>query len=317
MPRLPNFFIVGAPKAGTTSLYHYLDRHPGIYMSAIKEPHYFAPEVYPANIDVQLSRRLALDQPALRKFLDGPMREKRFGGTVTDWNDYLRLFANASNESGLGEASVWYLWSRSAARRIAAAIPEARILMLLRDPAERAFSQYLMGVSNGTYRCSFREHIRRNLAHRSATVSLHYPFLELGLYAEQLARYRECFGSNVWVGLYDDLKQRPRELCESACRFLALDPEPLPGPGSRHLQTQVPRLRVLGLLRRWGMWEAAAKLTPARLRPVIRRALTRRPASTPMDSADRAYLRDYYRDDTRRLESMLDRDLSAWYAARS
>ena len=74
-----DFFIVGAPKAGTTSLYHYLDQHPQVYMSAIKEPHFFAAEIRPENFDAELRRDVARDAGSLREFLSGPMRQKRFG----------------------------------------------------------------------------------------------------------------------------------------------------------------------------------------------------------------------------------------------
>src|SRR5256885_834533 len=111
MSRLPTFFIVGAPKAGTTSLYHYLDQHPQIYMSAIQEPNYFALEIRPENCDPGLRGDLERDNAGLREFLAGPRLEKRFGGIVTDWDDYLRLFANAGETvTELGEASVCYLW---------------------------------------------------------------------------------------------------------------------------------------------------------------------------------------------------------------
>ena len=80
---LPNFFIAGAPKSGTTSLYHYLDQHPQIYMSPIKEPHYFAPEIRMERLSERLRERAERDARALREYLDGPMREKRFGGPVT------------------------------------------------------------------------------------------------------------------------------------------------------------------------------------------------------------------------------------------
>jgi hypothetical protein len=119
MTRLPNFFVVGAPKAGTTSLYWYLDQHPQVYMSPIKEPNYFAAEIREENFDPKLDTR------GLREFLSGPMREKRFGGIVADWEDYLRLFASARNECALGEASSVYLWSQTAPEVIACKIPDA------------------------------------------------------------------------------------------------------------------------------------------------------------------------------------------------
>jgi hypothetical protein len=312
--RLPDFFIAGAPKAGTTSLYHYLDQHPGIYMSAIKEPHFFAAEIRAENCDPELRARMAGESRGLREFLAGPMREKRFGGIVTDWQDYLRLFANAAGAGAVGEASVCYLWSPTAPARIAEKIPGARILVMLRDPVERAFSQYLQGLGNGAIRWSFREHIERNLRHRGGILCVHYPFLEFGLYSEQLARYIERFGRNVWIGFYEDFKARPLEVCRDICRFLGVA-DFSPVMSQRHLEAQVPRLGVIGWLRGHGYWEAAARITPRRLRPLVRRALIRRPGTTRMDPADRRFLVDFYRSDIRSLESLTGRRLGRWLSS--
>jgi hypothetical protein len=312
MSRLPNFFIAGAPKAGTTSLYSYLDQHPQIYMSAIKEPHFFAPEGREENFDPQFRRGIARDTRGLREFLSGPMRDKRFGGIVTDWQDYLRLFANAIHEPALGEGSVCYLWSPTAPGKIASRIPDARILVMLRDPAERAFSQYLQGLGNGAIRWSLREHIQRNLRHGSGQFSVHYPFLEFGLYSEQLSRYLNQFGRNVWVGFHEDFKNRPLEVYQDICRFLGLSQEFSPNLERRHLTAQVPRLSSIGWLKRSGVWKAVAAVTPAALRPLIRRTLIRREGATRMDPADRLYLRDFYREDVRKLEGLVGRNLESW-----
>ena len=187
MSRLPNFFLAGAPKAGTTSIYHYLDQHPGVFMSAIKEPHYFAEEIREENMDPGTRRAIAAGNRELRDYLAGDMRAKRFGGIVPEWNDYVRLFANARRQTALGEASVCYLWSPTAPARIAEKLPQAKILLMLRNPVDRAYSQYLHGLSSGAIRWSFREHVNRNLRHESTQISVHYPFLEFGLYAEQLS----------------------------------------------------------------------------------------------------------------------------------
>jgi len=310
--RTPNFFIVGAPKAGTTSLYSYLDQHPEVYMSAIKEPHYFSGEIREENFDPQTRRAMPHEHRDLRKFLSGPMHEKRFGGIVTEWQDYCRLFSNARNELALGEASVCYLWSSTAANRIAERIPDAKILVILRDPAERAYSQYLHGLSNGAIRWSFHEHIERNLRHRATQFCVHYPFLEFGLYSEQLRRYQEQFGQNVWVGLHQDFEDRPLEIYRDICRFLSIGDDFSPSMDRRHLESQVPRLSSVGRLKGSGFWQAAAPRVPLGARSLMRRVFIRRPGTNRMDPADRNYLVDFYRDDICRLADLLGRDLTAW-----
>jgi len=312
MSRLPNFFLAGAPKAGTTSIYHYLDQHPGIFMSAIKEPHYFAEEIREENMDPATRRAIAGESRELRAYLAGEMREKRFGGIVPEWNDYVRLFANARRQTALGEASVCYLWSPTAPARIAEKLPQAKILLMLRNPVDRAYSQYLHGLSGGAIRWSFREHVNRNLRHASTQISVHYPFLEFGLYAEQLARYRERFNGNVWVGFYDDFKERPAQVLQEIFRFLGVAPAFTPAMEQRHLVMQTPRSWVVGWLRRSGLWRMAAEVTPPGLRPYFRRSLMREPGIQPMQSADRRYLVDYYREDVTALAAMTGRDLNAW-----
>jgi hypothetical protein len=310
--RLPNFFIVGAPKAGTTSLYNYLDQHPQVYMSPIKEPNFFSTEIRIERFAPDLQRDMARDALGLREYLSGPMRQKRFGGIVTDGDDYLRLFAGAKGEQALGEASVCYLWSPTAPVLIGERIPGAKIIVILRNPVDRAFSQYLHGRSNGAITWSFRQHIERNLRDRSERMCVHYPFLELGLYHEQVTRYLERFGRSVWVGFYEDFKSRPREVLEDICRFLGVSPDFSPDTARKHMESQVPRLAGIGSLRRSGFWGAAARLTPSFLRPVIRRALMRTPGAVTMDAVDRQYLADYYRDDIRRLSGLLGRNLDSW-----
>lgn len=311
-PKTPNFFLAGAPKAGTTSLYSYLDQHPQVYMSAIKEPHFFAQEIREENFHPRARREMLRGHRDLRQFLFGPMRQKRFGGIVTEWEDYCRLFSNAAGEIARGEASVCYLWSPTAAERIARRIPDAKILVMLRNPADRAFSQYLHGVSRGTIGWSFREHIRRGQRHRTGQLCEHYPFLEFGLYAEQLERYRERFGQNVWVGLHHDFEDRPGETYRAICRFLGVDQEFTPAMERRHMESRVPRYGPVGWLKRSGLWQAAAPLAPSRLRVTVREMLHRRPGSMQMEADDRRFLIDFYREDIGKLASLLNRDLSEW-----
>lgn len=134
----PNFFLVGAAKAGATSLYAYLRQHPQIYMSPIQEPNFLADEIHPENFSPEFRMRIARWQVDFRSYLDGPMTERFPSGPVSDNGDYLRLFRRAGGHMAIGEASPSYLWSKTAPSNIAERCPQARILMVLRNPIERA-----------------------------------------------------------------------------------------------------------------------------------------------------------------------------------
>ena len=112
----PNFFIVGAPRSGTTFLYHYLNQISGIFMCPVKEPNYFAASINP------------------KRKLIKPIRSKE---------KYLKLFENVENETAIGEASPTYLWDPQAPKLIHEKIPNAKFIFILRNPIERAFSHYL------------------------------------------------------------------------------------------------------------------------------------------------------------------------------
>lgn len=272
---LPNFFIAGAPKSGTTSLYHYLDQHPQIYMSPVKEPNYFASEIRPQQFSARLRPRAEQDAPLLRAYLDGPMRGKRFGGLVTEWSDYLRLFQRAGGRKAIGEASVSYLWSRTAAANIRRKIPHARIILILRQPAEMVFSMYLHSAKSVTPACSFREAIELGLKQRGGKLDEWHPFLDMGLYSEQVKHFFEKFpAEQVSLHLYEEYSAEPMRVMRELFRFLEVDPNFRPDMSQRYLER--PR------------------------------------GSVSMDPADRAYLAEFYREDIGKLAELLQRDLSGW-----
>src|SRR5262245_16385958 len=101
-----------------------------------------------------------------------------FGWLVTEWDEYVRLFKNFEDQTAIGEASAAYLWSTTAAKNIASRRPDARIVMILRDPAERAFSQYLHQLAAGLIRCSFRQHLQNCMRSDRHCISTQYPLAE-------------------------------------------------------------------------------------------------------------------------------------------
>jgi len=311
---LPNFFVVGATKAGTTSLYHYLDQHPQIYMSPIKEPSYFASEVRPENFADEYRQELRESLVMVQEFLNGPMQEKRFGGLIFDWEDYGRLFRNVTDQKAVGEASVCYLWSKTAARDIASRIPDAKIIMILRDPAERAFSQYLDSLTGGRTLKSFRRHVEMSMQSTSTKFEVMNPFLELGRYYEQVKRFLEAFPKeNIRIYWYDDCRGQISKLLPDIFQFLGVDPNFVPNTGEKFRSPRVPRLYPVSyFLKQRGMWQPLRRMIPESLRPAFRRAVLRKREALVLDPEDRRVLVEYYRDDIQKLAALMNRDLSSW-----
>ncbi len=308
----PNFFIVGAPKAGTTSLYHYLDQHPQVYMCPVKEPCHFASEVATENFSPDYRSGFMSDAAEMKTYLRNSGREKRFSGHVPDWADYLSLFEQATDETAVGEASVCYLWSPNAARNIAARLPDARIVALLRHPAERAWSQYQHGVANGHVDKSFRQQIEACLQSRGGKFSPAYPFLEFGLYSGQIRAYFELFPrENIRVCFYED---GLAGIVTDVFRFLNVDAEFQADFGGRHLESataEAPTM-VYQALRKSGLWRPLRKLAPAGARAALRKLAFRKRTVTSMQEADRRFLCEYYREDVLSLSALVGRDLTSW-----
>jgi hypothetical protein len=284
-------------------------------MSPIKEPNYFSSEVRPENLSEKLQERGMQDLEALKEYLRGPMSQKRFGGMVLEWEDYLRLFQNVTGQKAIGEASVCYLWSKTAPRSIASRIPNARIIMILRDPAERAFSQYLHSITNGVVCESFRRHIQKSLRRKSEKFGLYHPFLELGLYYEQVKQYLELFPRrNISILFFEDYQRRPVETLAGIFRFVNVDTSFVPDVSQKQLEPRVARsISIAYFLKRYGIWEHVKG--PRAFRTRLGHIAFKKRNSLVMDVRDRQYLLDYYRDDIKKLSNLLDRDLSTWLNA--
>jgi hypothetical protein len=177
----PNFFIVGASRAGTTTLYEYLRRVPQVYLPSIKEPRYF------------LARSIY---------------EDIYGRTaVGNTKNYLDLFAN-SDATVIGEATPEYLYHDSAAHKIREKVPHAKIIITLRNPISRAFSHYLLLKSLLNIEYSFDEMVKSEWANNKLDLggSLRSPgIIECGFYSHGVSKYLELFGSDrIKIVIFDE-----------------------------------------------------------------------------------------------------------------
>jgi hypothetical protein len=288
---MPNFFIIGAQKAGTTSLYHYLDQHPQIYMSPIKEPHFF----------------------------EGMQSEYRRPGRktkpVTELGDYLALFEGVSDEKAIGEASTSYLFSMRAPTLIRRSVPDAKIIAVLRNPADRAYSNFLHLVRTGREPlASFAEALQAEEGRTQDKWGPMWYYKQKGFYHDQVKRYFDTFGRDqVRIYLYDDLRGEPFGMLRDIFRFLEVDETFVPDASIEHNPSGLPRNKTL--------YTQVRRLT-ARKPALLERFLPTKPyrylksrffvKPPPFPAEVRRQLIDSYREDILKLQNLIGRDLSPW-----
>jgi len=284
MPVWPNLFIVGAAKAGSTSLYNYLKNIPGIYMSPIKEPNFFA--------------EMTHNNPVW--------------STIDDKEKYLRLFHKVRDEKIIGEASVSYLHDLNAPRRIHQRVPDSRIIICLRDPVERGFSHYLHFKRNGFAKSSFLQNIKNELPKKLDFSSRLNPLVWFGLYYESVKRYLDIFGSKqVKILIFEEFIEDEKKTLDGILKFLGIN-NPLDDFKSEvHNYEFTPRGQVSEFIFRRKLWhKIAINLLSDSTRIFWKKKLLEKKQEKPkMDSESRQMLIKFYKDDVLKLQTLLGRKI--------
>jgi hypothetical protein len=291
----PTFLLIGAGKSGTTSLFRYLCQHPDVYDTPIKEPRFFA-------VEGRMTPELA-----------------RVPRLVSTWDGYLALYDGARPDQARGEASMCYLHSEGVVDGVRARIPDARLLVILRHPAEAVWSHYQMSRRKGRTRSLGRMIDQEPLEPRvTRFTNTDTQMVRMRFYHHHLTRWLDAFSpEQLQVLLYDDLEDDPAALVQQAWAHIGVDPTVPVDVAERHNVGTTPRSARLQAFRRSQGRLGRAVKAPLRHAPggdAIRSAVTRwnrRPTDTlPADLRRR--LLDIYRDDTEALEELLGRDLSTW-----
>lgn len=295
MGRTPDFFLVGAPKSGTTAMHEYLSAHPDVFVPERKEPHHFGQDI----------------------------RSPRF---LNDRREYLALFDKARNEKAVGEASVWYMASTKAAGEIAAFEPNARILVMLRNPVELVRSLHNHNVANGIEDITdlavaldagtarFEERVVGRPA-----IAQFLDYIPIGHFADQIARFQAAFPpEQIHVVIYEEFARDPGAAYESVLRFLGVDPTFRP----TFERVNAARRSRSAMLARWlhapppGLQRVMRTIVPGAVRRRlwhrgVKRALTRANSQAavalPMSEAVRRRLHAEYADDVRRTATLIGR----------
>jgi hypothetical protein len=306
VPVLPNFFIVGAPRCGTTSLFDAISRHPDVFCCPVKEPNHFAtdrnakPEVLASAI-----RRGALLKPGAPG-LDVLPRV----ATTPDFETYLSLFSGWSGEGAVGEASTSYLVSETASSEIARRCPDARIIMVLRQPVQRAQSEYLMHAQLGRKLGNFNEgNAVIGISDDGDAVDTS-TIIETSLYAPQIRRYLNNFSREQVLFLrFEDLLTREHEVLRRVFSHIGVNPDPADTISLSHQnQSRSVRFPLLNrLLFKSGLRDVILHGLPA----PIRRRLARKYYTTRSQCAPSLPL-DLFLKDIAETQSLTGLDLSHW-----
>ena len=300
--RLPNFLIVGAMKSGTTSLWRYLKQHPQIYMPSLKEPRILASSIF-INPGDELYRFHRVCKSC----------------TVSTFEDYVKLFSDARNEKAIGEASPHYLYTHSTTIPVIKKyLGDVKIIIILRNPADRAFSAYKhTSIIDRTESMPFEKCLELEEERRKNEVMpmMHF-YKDLGFYYNQVNAYMENF-SRVKVVLLDDLENDAKRLVQDIYDFLDVDSSFTPGLDSRHNSSPPPNMFLGNFILNYNH--------PLKrfLRPVLLSTiglnntekllnLLKRGEQIKMNPETRRYLTELYKDDILKLQDLIKLDLSSW-----
>lgn len=298
MNSMPTFLIIGAQKAGTTALHYYLSQHPQIFMSPIKEPGFFAFEGGVPDFQ-------------------GPGDAEGYRLVTTKLEDYQKLFEDATNETAIGESSTWYLNNPQAPERIKKYLPNAKLIAILRNPIDRAYSSYQHLVRDGREtESSFEQALNEEKRRSEANWEYLWRYTDVGLYATHLEGYFNLFDpQQIKVYLYEDLDQFPEKLLKETYQFLEVDEVSFPGVLTRLNVSGKRKNKLLDdILYKGSLPKKILKpFLPNRFRKELANYI--RTKNIIKDSCPpevRKKLIDFFYEDIARLQDMIQRDLSHW-----
>jgi len=295
---LPNFLVIGAAKSGTTSLHRYLSQHPEIYVVPGKLGCFFAFE----------------GQTPAHK---GPADWKMDRLAVTDLAAYEAHFDGVDGEKAIGEVCAAYIYHPTAAERIRCHLPDVKLVAILRDPVDRAYSNYMHKVRDGEEPLkSFADAIDAEPRRIREDWRYNWHYLSRSKYFDQLRRFYGLFAKEqIQVHLFDDLCSRPHKLFRDLFGFLDVNEDFQPDTSIRYQVTGVPHSRAFAnFIRQPSIVKTAYRsVMPARYRQRLTKsleALNLRKPSLP--DPIRQELLAVFRDDVLRLQDLIGRDLSRW-----
>lgn len=297
--KLPNFLIVGAAKAGTTSLYYYLSKHPQVFMSKVKEPNFFS-------------------SISGHSDFNGPGDSEAEKGSIKTFEKYSKLFLNANGSKVTGECSGSSLYYyESVIPKIKQYLGEdVKIFIVLRNPIDRAYSSFMHLCRDGREDLSFEQALDAEEDRIKGNWELIWHYKSVGLYSNQVKAYLENF-KNVKVSLLEDLKEKPDYFMKELYNFLDVDSEFVPDDlDTKYNESGIPRYRPLyNFLNKPNVFKSLVKnFFPKNFRIKLKNKFMHKLLikAEGMNDDTRAHLINFYKEDIIKLQKLIDRDLSNW-----
>ncbi len=312
-PVLPDFIVVGANKGGTTSIYHYLKQHPEVYLSPVKEPHYFS-----KDIDINLFKREFAQNKLqdIDRYLSGDMQQEYHAAFIRDREQYIRLFKHVTTQKAVGELSTSYLYSSVAAEEIKKEIPGCKIIICLRNPIERAYSHYRMNLWTGnSNEFNFYKALVDDFNHDPKVWGNAHLYTEIGMYYQQVKRYLDVFGKEqVKIIFTEDMKKNAQQVIRELYAFIGVDPAFIPDTSKQYNEVYTPKFKnVTWLLNKTGIRPLMKRLSPQFLKNIFVKALYKQKSEKGEIPADaKQFLISKLSEDISQLSALLNKDLSNW-----
>ena len=299
MLRKPNFLIVGAAKSGSTSLYQYLSQHPEVFMPVNKEPNYFVHEY---------QQKMNKECPSYSIDMNRMIFQK---------NEYYNLFKSAKTEHGaIGEATVTYLFKHSLAiQNIKKELDNPKIIIILRNPIERAFSQYAYACELGLENLNFKDAIEIENQRLNSNWSSNFAYIGQGMFSNQVKAYLKNF-DDVHILLLDDLKKNLQLEMNKIFNFLKISGDYKIQKTKKYNVSGIPKIRAVHdfLIHNNKTKIILRKILPnyiLRNLSVFVRSVNQF-QKLEISLQDRNHLNNIYKKDIFELQKLIGRDLSNW-----
>lgn len=309
--RKPNLFIVGAGKSGTTSLYKYLNQHPDIY---------FPDEFKISKINKELSKKNCKEPKYFSSFYHeyphlGPEDVKHVDEMIVkDINDYLSLFSLANNESIIGEASADYLYYYDVANDIKKFNKNSKIIIMLRNPINRAHSAYMHLYREGREKEEFHNALLKEKERINYEYIWYYK--KNSLYYEAIKHYIDIFGrEQIKIVLFEDFIKNPQLILKEILHFLNINDDFIFDSSSVYNKGGIYENKLLSSLAgRENILKVIARkvLKDSFITKKIRSKLNDKKIKLPIKKETYDYLNQYFINDIKRIEELLLIDLSIW-----